>query len=450
MHTRILAAGADRYVHAVVRLNPRVSPLPADASAHLRAVLQALAVVPGATLSKRVQYHPDTGTAVTYQCLAPAAAETSVRSSFEMLTRGPGLTLQAQMPDDDRGFGVLLETVLPCQALVAPARYVVGDVWLACPWRAADLWPRLVADAAGADLPLAYQSNLYAFQPPPAQLRGIALNLDRLARRPGIPQRLHSLQAEVAARSRHCRWLAEDIVMAATLSQRAALQMQVDAWFRCAHQDIGDGPTLAFGETALQDNLSLACDYDEVWADDPPYVASQALDLASGLACLDADDDLTAVPVHVPETARAASAAPIDTPYVFLSYAHADRSRTLQVRESLRAQGIPVWMDEQLQGGEEWDAVLEQRIRESHLVLVLMSPAAAQSRFVRRELRYADAMSRRILCLRLQPTELGDGMAMLLLPLQWIDDWIPGAQQRLLDAARRWLGEPLRGTTAQG
>lgn len=442
MHMRILTAGADRYVHAVLRLDPPTGALEADTAAHLRAVLQALAVVPGATLSKRVLFRPGAGTALIYQCLAPAAAETAVRSSFEMLARGSGLKLRAQMPDDDRAFEVLLETVLPCQALLTPARYAVGGVWLACPWCAADLWPRLVADAAGIGLPLGYQSNLYAFRPPPMRLREISLNFDQLAQRPGIPHRLHSLQAEMAARSRRGRWLAEDIVMAATLPQGAALQMQVDAWFRSAHQDVGDGPTLAFGGIALQDNLSLACDYDEVWACDPAYVASQALDLVSGLACLDADEDLTAVPLPR-ESARPASAMPIDAPYVFLSYAHADRARTLEVRDSLQAQGMPVWMDEQLQCGEEWDAVLEQRIRESHLVLVLMSPAAARSRFVRRELRYADAMNRRILCLRLQPSELSDGMAMLLLPLQWIDDWTSDAQQRLLDAARRWLGEPL-------
>ena len=53
--------------------------------------------------------------------------------------------------------------------------------------------------------------------------------------------------------------------------------------------------------------------------------------------------------------------------------------------------------------------------------------------------RSADALEKPLLCIRLGETSLTDGLAMLLLPLQWIDADRPDSAERISTAARKLL-----------
>jgi hypothetical protein len=125
--------------------------------------------------------------------------------------------------------------------------------------------------------------------------------------------------------------------------------------------------------------------------------------------------------------------------YAFISYAHVDTARMLAVRGILDSSGIETWHDTSIDGGEDWNAVLEGQIRNCSLFVLVLSPAAAASRIVRRELRFADALEKPLLCIRLGETSLTDGLAMLLLPLQWIDADRPDSAERISTAARKLL-----------
>lgn len=77
--------------------------------------------------------------------------------------------------------------------------------------------------------------------------------------------------------------------------------------------------------------------------------------------------------------------------HVFISYSHDDRDVAAQVERDLRERGFLCWRDPQLRCGPQFPKRLEFEISDSQAVLVLVSPSAARSAWVRREIRYAVA-----------------------------------------------------------
>ena len=77
---------------------------------------------------------------------------------------------------------------------------------------------------------------------------------------------------------------------------------------------------------------------------------------------------------------------------VFLSYASEDTLAASNLSEALRAAGIEVWFDQnELRGGDEWDALIRRQIKSCYLFVPMIS-AATQSReegYFRREWRLA-------------------------------------------------------------
>jgi hypothetical protein len=75
---------------------------------------------------------------------------------------------------------------------------------------------------------------------------------------------------------------------------------------------------------------------------------------------------------------------------VFLSYARHDVEVAALLEQELGARSIHVWRDEtSLRAGEAWEAALKRAVRSADCVIVLVSPASAESDVVRRELHWA-------------------------------------------------------------
>jgi hypothetical protein len=70
---------------------------------------------------------------------------------------------------------------------------------------------------------------------------------------------------------------------------------------------------------------------------------------------------------------------------VFISYKREDRGRCIEIADALRALGLDVWVDARLESGVSFDAEIESRIHAAKAVLVLWSPLAVQSSWVRNE-----------------------------------------------------------------
>ena len=85
------------------------------------------------------------------------------------------------------------------------------------------------------------------------------------------------------------------------------------------------------------------------------------------------------------------------SPYIFISYARADRRYARRLRRRLRFKGIRVWMDSQLRAGDVWRAELRRRVAKSAGLIVVVTPEANNSEWVREEIRCAEAARRPVI-----------------------------------------------------
>lgn len=120
--------------------------------------------------------------------------------------------------------------------------------------------------------------------------------------------------------------------------------------------------------------------------------------------------DAAMPPVHLP--------ASID---VFLSYSRRDTSAMQVVREILRATGLVIWTDEGLEPGTpSWRSTIEEAIRQSKVMVTLLSPNANNSTWVDNEVAYAQALGKRVFPILVA----GDGASAVpinLIRVQWLD-----------------------------
>jgi predicted ATPase len=124
-------------------------------------------------------------------------------------------------------------------------------------------------------------------------------------------------------------------------------------------------------------------------------------------------------------------------PYVFLSYASADRDKALQIAERLEARGIVVWLDRKsIAGGSSWTGEIVEGIKGCAALLVLASSSSLASPNVQQELQLAWEHRRPLVPLRLDLSPLPSTIEYVLAGRQWID---------VLDLPEeRWLAEALR------
>lgn len=103
--------------------------------------------------------------------------------------------------------------------------------------------------------------------------------------------------------------------------------------------------------------------------------------------------DTTALPL-IDELAGKPSRAESDTKHVFLSYSRRDLALMQRTRDALRAANVAVWTDESIAvGAPLWKDAIEKAIENAGCLLVILSPDAKQSIWVKRELDYAAAHS---------------------------------------------------------
>ena len=127
-------------------------------------------------------------------------------------------------------------------------------------------------------------------------------------------------------------------------------------------------------------------------------------------------------------------------PYVFVSYASADRERVLPLVAALTRAGISVWRDqESIAGGTSYGPAIASAIRGSAAVVILCSNASLTSRNVRQEMAIAWKHERPYLPLLLDPiSTLPEEVEYWLEGAQWIEvldhpasEWLPRVQRTL-------------------
>ena len=87
----------------------------------------------------------------------------------------------------------------------------------------------------------------------------------------------------------------------------------------------------------------------------------------------------------------------------FLSYSRTDKDRLAHLLRGLDRLHHHVWMDEQLEGGQQWwDEVLSQ-IRAADAVIIALSPAVLDSTACLLEFRYARAVGKPVVPVMIDP-----------------------------------------------
>lgn len=107
-----------------------------------------------------------------------------------------------------------------------------------------------------------------------------------------------------------------------------------------------------------------------------------------------------------------------ELPYIFVSYAHADREVVSCLTRGLDRQGFRVWLDAGIQHGAPWQEHIAQRIAGCSCMLVFLSPAAAASRNCCSEISYAFSLDKPMLVVYLEDTILSPGLQMQLGTIQ--------------------------------
>jgi hypothetical protein len=107
--------------------------------------------------------------------------------------------------------------------------------------------------------------------------------------------------------------------------------------------------------------------------------------------------------------------------YVFVSYKREDMPLVAPYLHRLIEWGYKPWYDRGIPGGAEWDALIEEKVRGCRALVVFLTQAAADSKWVRREIKFADRESKPILAIRLGSLALHSGLDILLNQYQTID-----------------------------
>jgi hypothetical protein len=126
---------------------------------------------------------------------------------------------------------------------------------------------------------------------------------------------------------------------------------------------------------------------------------------------------------------------PINTQKLFVSYARADQDFVLKLAKELRSAGIELWVDQlDIPKGARWDDEVENALRASPCMLLILSPTSVTSRNVKDELAEALDRNKTILPVLYQDCDI----PFRLKRVQHIDftaSYAEGMQQ-LLDACK--------------
>src|SRR5262245_33822128 len=107
---------------------------------------------------------------------------------------------------------------------------------------------------------------------------------------------------------------------------------------------------------------------------------------------------------------------------VFVSYARTDYDRVRFLVERLQRTGVLVWLDDRDLGGASfWPEEIVRAIEQCSVLLLMISPASANSEHVAREVILSSECKKPILPLFLEPTDLPPRLAYHLAGIQHLD-----------------------------
>jgi hypothetical protein len=361
---------------------------------------------------------------------------------LEMLIPG-----SARLPITRDEYDVVSDDFPPLRCRVSTPGFQAQGTWIACDFRLAPALGWLMEEANRHGYRLGYNVNVRPFIVEPEQVRRAFRNALAVSDLRGVPLALAAKQQALAERLARSRAVCEEYVAVDPGAEAwllEALRHRFDRDFSALRFDppdweIVDGgfenelacPMFGDSPSLLEDDLCAAVltngDVADMLSWRPPK------ELADRLAPPyrpqpEVDRELTERVPSLPAPDRG------DEPFFFVSYRRTDRDRVVPVIENVRSQGWRLWYDDEIAGGSEWNAVLEQRLAACSGVLLFLSQPAVESKYVRRELQFADTLDKPIICVQIELAELRHGLGLLLSQYQRISHGAPDFPSRLREA----------------
>ncbi len=103
-----------------------------------------------------------------------------------------------------------------------------------------------------------------------------------------------------------------------------------------------------------------------------------------------------------------------EKPYVFVSYAHADKEVVMPTINAMKAHNINIWYDGGIEAGSEWPEYIAEKVISCSRFILFISDAYLKSQNCKRELNFAISRKKEILSIYLHDVELSPGMEMQL------------------------------------
>jgi hypothetical protein len=105
-------------------------------------------------------------------------------------------------------------------------------------------------------------------------------------------------------------------------------------------------------------------------------------------------------------------------PFLFISYARADGERVYPMVDDLARIGASIWIDRRIVGGDDWVVELETRLLRCSGILAFVSTSFVTSKYCGREVRFGDALNKKIIPIYLESVELSGGLNFIMHAMQ--------------------------------
>jgi hypothetical protein len=403
--------------------------------------LSAAARIPRATVAHRVTFDPVAGLRHTLALTAPADQEHALREIVARLTRLDAASGGAlSLPQDQRERDSWFEHPGALRVCPSAETFSVGSVTLACDFRVADALDDLLIDASVGGYRLSYQLHVRSADIPAESVRVARKSMLALRELPGIPRALLDRQEQLARGLGEANALCEEYVVVDSPEAARSVEALLGDRFAAQFGPLGyPASPFRFQPGVHGDALSICVHTHDI----EPWEAVQLCGIA--VSATERDRLLAWAPsprlrslapagprvvpgAEAPECALgesdvAAAPRPYDgvQPFAFVSYKRQDFGRIVPILRLVEGLGMPVWYDRGIPGGAEWDEIIEDRLSRASFVMLFASDAAVASKYVRREVKFADALDRPILSVLLEDAALGHGLHMLLTQYQMLD-----------------------------
>ncbi|HET9254488.1 MAG TPA: toll/interleukin-1 receptor domain-containing protein [Pseudonocardiaceae bacterium] len=422
-------------------------------------LLQGICALGGAAASLRVTFNPGMSLhRVLFCCLSQSGSSQSRASqsrSMELrrflapFTRLEALVSgSATFPVTRQDYDAVADDVPLVRCRAATPGFRAGSARLACDFRINSSLGSLLAQADSYGYRISYQVNIRFVNIDREQVRAARKNALEVRRLAGVSQALVAMQERLADQLLTARAVCEEYL---AVDAGPAVRWLRDTLRHDFHQQfarLGFEPgSWDFVEGGYEEELACpafptADDFfiDELCAGAVPD--NQVTTLLGwrpadsfadrfgdpGQADMPEARETAALPVNLP------AAYPGDEPFIFVSYKRSDLDRVCPVMRYLQERGYRIWYDHGIRGGDDWNAILEERLTSCRSLVLFLSQAAIDSKYVRREVLFADSMDKRIISVCLEAAQLRHGMGLLLPRYQIIEHRASDFPEQLVSA----------------